>query len=169
MKSLLATLRARWAALAARERRVLGGGGLALAAILAWLLVWEPVSSARAARESSLADARALAAQLEVLAAEVQRGAPRTGAMAGANQSLLSVVDQSRKASALQKPPSRLQPEGDTTVRIWLEDVPYDALIRWLNDLQSRYGVRVDSADIERKTAPGTVDARLTLMRGTAP
>ena len=83
----------------------------------------------------------------------------------GAGQSLLAVVDQSRKASALTKPPSRLQPEGDGVVRIWLEDVPFDALLRWLADLQLRYGVRVDTADIERESAPGLVNARVTLMR----
>lgn len=168
--TLLAPLQARWTALSERDRRVLGGGGLALAAILAWLLVWEPLAQARTARETALADARAVATQLETIAAELQRGAPaRGGAVQGAGQSLLAVVDQSRKASSIQRPPSRLQPEGDTTVRVWLEGVPFDALVRWLNDLQVRYGVRVDSVDLERKGAPGTVDARLTLMRGAGP
>ena len=93
------------------------------------------------------------------------RRAAGGGTIVGANQSLLSIVDQSRRASSLTKPPSRLQPEGDGIVRIWLEDVPFDALLRWLADLQLRYGVRVDSADIERESAPGLVNARVTLMR----
>lgn len=169
MKPFLESLKARWAALSERDRRVLGGGGLVLAAILAWLLVWEPLARARSARESALAEARTLAGLLETLAVETQRGGPaRSSATLGAGQSLLSVVDQSRRTSAIQKPPSRLQPDGETTVRIWFEDIPYDALVRWLGELQVRYGVRVDSADIERKPAPGTVDARLTLMRGAA-
>lgn len=169
MKSLIAPLQARWSALGDRDRRVLGFGGAALAVILAWMLVWEPLATARAGREAALADARALATQLEVLAAELQRGGARSGAVQGAGQSLLAIVDQSRRASTIQRPPSRMQPEGENTVRLWLEGVPYDALVRWLNELQVRYGVRVDSADLERKGAPGLVDARLTLMRGTAP
>lgn len=171
MKAVLAPLQARWSALGDRDRRVLGSGGAALALILAWLLVWEPLAKARAGREAALADSRALATQLEVLAAELQRGgaARGDGAIQGASQSLLAIVDQSRKASSIQKPPSRMQPEGDGTVRVWLEGVPYDALVRWLNELQVRYGVRVDSADLERKGGPGLVDARLTLMRGASP
>lgn len=158
--------RAWWSALADRERRILSGGAVVLGLILLYLAIWEPVTGARRARETELAQARALAVTLETLAAEAQRGRGARGPVAGTGQSLLAVVDQSRKASSLAKPPSRLQPEGDATVRIWLEDVPFDQLVRWLNELQTRYGVRVDNADIERESASGLVNARLTLMRG---
>jgi general secretion pathway protein M len=161
----LEQLRARWTALAPRERRTLALGGIALALILAYLLVWAPVTRLHHKREVALADARALAVQLEKLAAEVQ--AHRGGATPVAtSQSLLALVDQTRKASSLTKPPSRLEPEGDSTVRIWMEDAPFDALVRWLGDLQTRYGVRVDAADIERQSGSGLVNARLTLMKG---
>ena len=164
MNAYLERLRAAWAGLAERERRVVGAGGIALGLILAYLLVWEPLATARQQRELDLRSARALAVQLEELAGVAGRaGRP---AIQGKDQSLLAVVDQSRKASALTKPPSRLQPEGEDTVRVWLEDVPFDGLMRWLGDLQSRYGVRVDNADIERESGPGLVNARLTLMRG---
>lgn len=161
--SRLERFREWWSALAERERRVLGTGAVVLAGIVLYVGVWEPVAYARHKQQADLATARALAVQLEALAASAPRS---TGPAAGANQSLLAIIDQSSKANALTKPPSRLQPEGDDTVRIWLEDVPFDMLMRWLGDLQSRYGVRVDNADIERESGPGLVNARLTLMRG---
>jgi general secretion pathway protein M len=161
--STLERARAWWSGLAERERRLVGGGAVVLALVVAWLGVWEPLANARHRQQVNLAAARALAVQIETLAASAPRG---TGPLAGTGQSLLAIVDQSSKASALTKPPSRLQPEGDDTVRIWLEDVPFDALLRWLGELQSRYGVRVDNADIERESGPGLVNARLTLMRG---
>lgn len=164
MKTYLERLRAWWATLAQREQRVLAGGAVVLGAALLYVGAWEPLVEVRRDRQLALEDARALATLLETLAVEVQRGRGAAGT-AGAGQSLLSVVDQSRRASPLTKPPTRLQPEGDTMVRIWLEDVPFDALLRWLGDLQLRYGVRVDHADIERESAPGLVSARLTLVR----
>jgi general secretion pathway protein M len=166
MKAFRERFRAWWGALAPREQRVLGVGAVALTLILLYLLAFEPFVQARRERMQALEDARALAVTLETLAVEVQRqrGAGG-GAILGANQSLLSIVDQSRRASSLTKPPSRLQPEGDAIVRIWLEDVPFDALLRWLADLQLRYGVRVDTADIERESGPGLVNARVTLTR----
>ena len=163
MRAYLERFRAWYGGLAEREQHVLRAGAVALALILAYLLVWEPVGKLRHQRETALADARALATRIEKAA--VARGAGGGAASAGAGQSLLAIVDQSRKASPLTKPPSRLQPEGDNTVRLWLEDVPFDQLVRWLNDLQVRYAVRVDNADIERESGPGLVNARLTLMR----
>lgn len=163
MNAQLEPLRAWWAGLAERERRVLAGGGVALALIVLYTAVWEPLATAHQRRELDLQAARALAVQLEDLAAVAGRGSPR--ALQGAGQSLLAIVDQSRKATAITKPPTRLQPEGDNTVRIVLDDVPFDALVRWLGDLQTRYGVRVETADIERESGQGLVSARLTLVR----
>ena len=165
MKAYLARFRAWWATLAEREQRVLAVGAVVVGLTVLYLGVWEPVVKAQHDRERALEDARALATMLEALAVEVQRGRGAGGGTAGAGQSLLAVVDQSRRASALTKPPTRLQPEGDATVRIWLDDVPFDALLRWLGDLQARYGVRVDAADIERQSGQGLVSARLTLVR----
>jgi general secretion pathway protein M len=164
MSPYLERARAWWSSLAERERRVLAGGGLVLALVILYLGAWKPLAATRHERQVELQAARALATQLEQLATVAPRGT--AGPAAGAGQSLLAIVDQSRKASAVDKPPSRLQPEGDDTVRLWLEDVPFDALVRWLGDLHARYGVRVDSADIERESGPGLVSARLTLVRG---
>jgi len=164
MNAYLERFRAWWSGLAERERRVLSLGAAALGLIVIYSGIWEPVADARQRQQVNLQAARALAVQLESLAATAPRAGG--GALAGAGQSLLAVIDQSRKSSQVTNPPSRLQPEGDNTVRIWLEDVPFDALLRWLGDLQTRYGVRVDNADIERESGPGLVNARLTLMRG---
>ena len=161
----LEQLRTRWTALTDRERRIVTLGGIALGLILVYLVLWAPVAKARHAREVALKESHTLAVQLEKLATEVQRHRGGSSPVA-THQSLLALVDQTRKASSLTKPPSRLEPEGDTTVRIWMEDVPFDALVRWLGDLQTRYGVRVDTADIERTSGSGLVSARLTLMKG---
>ena len=143
---------------------MLGAGAAALGLIVLYVGVWEPVAGARQRQHTQLQAARELATQLESLAAIAPRGG--AAAAAGANQSLLAILDQTRKTSAITKPPSSLQPQGDDTVRIRLEDVPFDALLRWLGELQGRYGIRVDDADIERESGPGLVNARLTLVRG---
>jgi general secretion pathway protein M len=165
MKAWLDRLRATWAGLAERDRRVLMVGAGALALILVYVAGWQPLTSARERRAAALAEARSLAVKLETLAAETTRRRGTGGAtIAGTNQSLLAVVDATRKTAGLTKQPS-IQPEGESTVRIQIEDVPFDQLVRWLNDLQTRYGVRVDSADIDRVSGAGLVNARLTLMR----
>jgi general secretion pathway protein M len=166
MNTGLERYRAWWAGLAPREQRILGAGAIALGLILFFLLVWEPLTQQRAAREQALMDARALAEQLEITALEVRQTPAGTPAPASLGQSLLAVVDQSVKTSQIGKAPSRLQPEGDNTVRLWLDDVPFDAVVRWLHALQSRHGVNVENADIERQVEAGRVSVRVTLVRG---
>ena len=166
MKEYLERFRAWWAGLAERERRILTAGGAVLAVLVGYLAIWEPLHNLRDRSERALADARVVATRLEHIATEMAgaRGsAPRPSAP---GQSLLAAVDQSSRTSGIGKAPSRLQPEGDRLVRVWLDDVPFDAVIRWLHDLQVRHGVRVETADIERESAPGLVNVRLTLVRG---
>ena len=82
-----------------------------------------------------------------------------------ADVSLLTAVDQAAKNGTLKKPPSRLQPDGDNAARIWFEDVEFDVLLRWMQELQSRYGVTIDVVDIEKRETAGLVNARLSVLR----
>ena len=56
--------------------------------------------------------------------------------------------------------------DADVEVRVWFEDVAFDNLARWMHELETRHGVRVTNADLERRAGAGLVNARLTLVRG---
>ncbi|HEY0975593.1 MAG TPA: type II secretion system protein M [Solimonas sp.] len=163
MKNLLADLQNRLEALAPRERALVLLCAAVAAIALLYLLLWEPLAQARESRLQNLDTARALANRIEAVAAQAQGG----GASASVNRniSLLAAVDQTSRSPTLGKAPSRLQPEGDREVKVWLEDVPFDNLLRWLSELDTRYGIGATSAEIERGSQPGTVSARLTLVR----
>lgn len=166
MNELLERFRTWWAGLAERERQMLSAGSVVAGLTLFYLVVWEPLTLLRAERERTLADQRILAEQLEIVGADVRRFSGAAQQPASNGQSLLAVVDQSVKTSQLGKTPSRMQPEGDKTVKLWLEDVPFDAAVRWLHALQTRHAVNVDNADIEAQSEPGRVNVRVTLVRG---
>lgn len=161
-----AQLRERFLALQPRERVLVSVGALAVSLTLIYLLLWEPLAQAHTQRRAALEASRALAAQLEVAAQKVQTLRRPAGAQAGQNLSLMAAVDQASKQPTLGKSPSRIQPEGDREVRVWFEGVAFDALVRWLFDLQTRYGVSVQTLDVEPQAAPGEVNVRLSLVRG---
>ncbi|HUS24067.1 MAG TPA: type II secretion system protein M [Candidatus Binatia bacterium] len=164
MNALLARMRAWWTALAEREQRIVGAGAVAGALLLAWAGLWEPLRHWHGKRVEALDHARAVATRLEAAAADPRaRGAP---AASLGGLSLMAAVDQSARAASLGKAPTRIQPDGDQLVKIWLDDVSFDGLVRWLRDLQLRYGVRVDTLEVERRSGAGLVSARLTLVRG---
>ncbi len=145
-----------------RERTMVSVGVVVVALLIVYVGIWKPASLARTHAEQRLQDARELAAQLEHAGAQIPRNPVTRGPSGG---SLLSVVDQAAKGSELGKPLSRLSPDSDKQVRAWVEGVPFDSLLHWIYTLQTRYGVRVDTADIERQPTEGLVNARLSLVR----
>lgn len=161
----LAPLRARYEALQPREQWLVGIAGVVVALAVIHAGIWQPFARARAHHASELAEARRLAASLTQAQAEVLARGPRNAPVVGGDVSLLSVVDQASKSGTLGKTPSRLQPDGDNQARVWIEDVQFDALLRWMYELQTTYGLRIDVADIERQPTSGLVNARLALMR----
>ncbi len=164
----LAPLQARYEALQARERRFVAVAGMAVAATLVYLLLWHPLAAARGSAETSLAAEHNLAQRIETIGAAT-RGAQSgaVGALVSPDASLLSAVDLATKNGMIAKPPSRMTPDGDNQVRVTFDDVSFDAVLRWMNELQTRYGVRIDSVDIERQPTPGNVNVRLSLVRAS--
>lgn len=167
LQELVTQGRERFLALSPRERWIVGVGAAAVTLTILYLAVVEPLLQAHRRQLDALASARAVAVQLESAAAAVRAAGPRSAgaAQAGRGVSLLAAVDQSTKGGSLGKAPERLQPEGEHEVRVWFDDVPFDNLMRWLAELQVRYGIRVQTLDVEAQSATGLVDARLSLTR----
>jgi general secretion pathway protein M len=154
----------RYNQLAQREQRLLLVTAVVILVTLLFLLVWEPVFKARDSARAQLSDARALAQQLERAASQVVVARPAGAAAANRDRSLLAIVDQAARSGTLGKQPNRIQPDGDDAVRVWVEDIALERLLRWMAELESRHGLTVVSADIERRD-PGQANARLQLGR----
>ena len=161
----MSALLAFWAGLSPRDQRVLKLGGIALAAILAWLLVWEPLREARdaarlrvAAAVTDLATMRAAAPQLRALD-DTAAPAVRDG------RSLLALVDATARASGVGEALLRVEPVAGGQVRVYFESASFDALVVWLEELEARQGVRTGDVSINRAAGVGRVDARMSLDR----
>lgn len=164
MNAYLNTLQEWFRGLAPRERAIVSAGTVIVAITLLYLLVWEPLSKAQSRYAQELVSAHALAQKLEILAANA-RNAQGSGGSVGVGTSLLSAVDQASKSGTLTKPLSRIQPEGDTEVKVWIDGTSFDSLLRWIGELESRYGIRAQAVDIEKDATPGQVNAHLSLVR----
>jgi len=76
-------------------------------------------------------------------------------------QSLITEISNSARQLGIK--PSRMQPEGDSTVSVWFNDVVFNDLINWIVRLNEREGVGIQQISIDRQDNPGTVNARLVL------
>ena len=77
----------------------------------------------------------------------------------------MTLVDRTAKQQQLRQFIQRLKPEGSDSVQLWVEQAPFDVLIRWLGLLLDKHGIVVESINIERQEQAGLINARLNLER----
>ena len=58
----------------------------------------------------------------------------------------------------------RLEPEG-SGAQVVLDETGFENLLYWLDQLEHSHGLRVITTEINRRPAPGTVTATITLQR----
>lgn len=153
------------ASLDPRERLMVYGAAGVLAVLLFYVVLIHPFYSSYDKLQDGVEQRRATLQWMQETAVKVKqlKGAnPAAQGMAG--RSLLSVTDGSARTAGLGDALKRVEPDGSTGVRVWLEGAPFDSVIGWLRVMSSSYGVDVDSASIERTATAGRVNARLSLQ-----
>ncbi len=158
----LAPLRARWNSLPLRDRRAVAILSIFFVLMSGWLLIVAPVLDyANKARED-IATAQADLNWMQVNATRARQAATRGAAgHLAAGQSLLSAVSSSAKEAGLNL--QRFDPEGERRVRVTLENAVFTDVMRWLVELEARYGLVVEDFNADSRPQPGIVNIRLTL------
>ena len=103
----------------------------------------------------------------------MRQAAPRVAAIAArggaaGSESLVVLVDRTGRASGLAGAVREQSPNGTNGLRLRLEGAPFDLMIAWLAGLQQQYGVNVSDATMDGGSAPGLVNASITLTHGAA-
>ena len=151
--------------LQSREQRMLAAGAAALVLLLLYALVWSPLTARQQTLRETVKEQQATAQWMQQAAREATqlRAARPTADKIAAGQSLLALVDQSAKNSQLGPAMKRVEPEGQTGVRVWFEQANFDDLVLWLEALQRDYGVHISTLVVERQETPGQINARVGL------
>lgn len=165
MNEQLRQLRERFDALAPRERLMVMAAAIVVAGALLYLAIWKPLQTTRADLRSALAAEKALATRIVAAKAEVAALRGGSAPTQGANRSLLAIVDQSGRAIGLGEGIRGVTPDGDNRARVRLDNVAFDDTVRWMDQLENRYGVAVQTADVSAKDKPGQIEARIAVTR----
>ena len=150
-----------------RERRILIIGAVTLLVVLLYLLAWEPLIKNTATLEKSNRENQELllwmeqsAEEAKQLQAKLQASGP-SGSTQG--QSLLGTIDRTAKIGNLGKSVKRVQPDGQSKARVWLENASFNDTVKWLESLQRQQGIHIVTSVIEKQEEPGLVNVRLVL------
>jgi general secretion pathway protein M len=135
-----------------------------LGLLIIWLLIVEPVINKRADLRQEVMQLTTDHTWMQQAALEVRRraGMQSNGqASAGiAGGSVLTLIEVSANASGRKASMARGQPEGEGARR-WFDAVAFDALVRWLAELEQRQGLMVSQLSVDAGAEPGVVSARV--------
>jgi len=151
-----------WRGLQPRERILIAAAGALLFITIVYAMLWVPmqrdlrhVRAALPQAQTNLAQMRAQLSQVQQLKATRPTGASQV--------SLQTAVEQTTTAAGINTAISRLETRGPKTVDVSLDNVAFNTVVRWLADLQKKHPIQIETATIDRQSAPGIVNVRLTL------
>lgn len=152
--------------LQSRERQLVSVAAVILGAAVLFLLV-EPLFKATDRARQRVDEKSLDLAALQQARSEVQA----LGGVRAANTQkspLVVIIDRSSSSAQLAPFLKRNQPDGDNAIRVTFEAAPFVRLVDFLVDLESRHGLVLSNATLNKADTQGTVNASLTLVRAGA-
>lgn len=151
--------------LTSRERIMVQYAGSVVAIFLIYLIVVVPIVSNYSKNKKNVATATQTLAWMKSAAKEIKQlgGGSSTADRPKGKKFILSMVDRSAKKAGLGSVMKRVQPEGESGVRVWFENASFDELIKWLSVIESKNGLSVNEINIEQTEAAGLVNVRVFL------
>ncbi|MGI2171874.1 type II secretion system protein M [Shewanella sp. MF05960] len=149
-------LRTWWQGLVLREQQLVGFCAAILVVGIMYWGIWTPISNAQIEAERSHNAAQQTLNYVKQTANKIA-GLKQAGAQAKVRGSLSSIVNQT--AGQYQLEITRMQPQGDK-IQLWMDDVPFDALLGYLHDLVEQKGLTLDSVDLAESDVTGFVKVR---------
>lgn len=149
-----------------REQALLAGGAVAIAVMLVWLVVVQPINGLRDNARQTLARTQLTYAEVDQLAArlEASRG-NATQERSARGGSMTELIDSSLRAQGLSIRGIQPGQQGEMFVR--LEASPTQAVWRWLYEMEAVAGVTINELTINPTEKEGWVllTARLEQAR----
>ena len=149
-------MRSWWQSLAIREQQLVGFCAAILVVGIFYWGIWTPISNAQETAERNNSAAQQTLNYVKQTANKIA-GLKQAGAQAKVRGSLSSIVNQTAGLYKLEI--TRMQPQGDK-IQLWMDDVPFDALLGYLHDLVEQKGLTLDSVDLTESDVAGFVKGR---------
>ncbi|MFC3138131.1 type II secretion system protein M [Shewanella submarina] len=145
-----------WAGLAQREQQMLSAAAMVgVIGVLYWG-IWTPITNAEEDARRQLQAQQQTLSYVKQTANKIM-SLRQSGGQAAFRGSLSSAVTGSAAKYGLEI--TRMQPQGDK-IQLWMDDVPFDALLGYLNELVQQKGLALDNLDVSSTDTPGYVQVR---------
>lgn len=166
LENTIAPLRDWLNKLESRERQIVIGGAIFLIITMFYLIIWDPIFSARDQQVQLLQTQQQTLDWMIETGNEIQ--ALQSGGASSVNrfknQSISSLAERSAQSMGVKQQITKLE-TAKNGVKVELEGADFDRLILWLSDMEQKYAIQASNIQIEKQDKPGAVEARVTLER----
>ncbi len=152
----------RYESLADNERRIVVGVAILILLALIYLLLVAPAQNAAKESQLKLAGQQNLLTWMKENESVARQAAGGGGSATKSDQPLQTIVTST--AGPLGVAVKRYENESENKLRVWLEKVPFDKMVRWLDQLEKKYGLVIVNISVDAEKEPGLVTAKLVLQ-----
>ncbi|MCK8046404.1 type II secretion system protein M [Shewanella sp. 1CM18E] len=149
-------LKAWWNGLVLREKQMVSACGVVLVIGILYWGVWTPIANAEAEAQRNLEGQQSTLNYVKQTANRIA-GLKQSGSSNAFRGSLSAAVNQTAGAFGLEI--TRMQPQGNK-IQVWMDEVPFDTLLNYLNELVQNKGLSLESLDLAESDTPGYVNVR---------
>ncbi len=156
-----------WQGLAQRERMLVGSMGVLMVIAMVYFFVLEPLFSGATSYRERVVTAESNLDYMKRVAPTLKQTGESSGKpTAGANRTLLSIVDQTTKQFALTT--SSSTQSGTDKIRVQFPASSFNAMINWFGELHTKHNVQIDAVNLIREDgSPGVVSGSVTIAKST--
>ena len=157
-----------WETLQSRERYMVLIAAVLVSITILYLAIWSPIASSRDTKQKRVEAKRETVTWMTQKKQEVEhlkRINPNMFNSASDSRSLLAIVDTGAKQMGIRPAITRIEPKGEDSVHIYVEDMAFDYLIVLLGELERRNNIEVADASFNRSDQIGKITGKVTLTR----
>lgn len=157
-----------WDTLQIRERYMVLAAAVLVALTIIYLAIWSPIANSRdnkLKRVEAKQDTVIWMAQKKQEVESLKRINPNMFNSATDSRSLLAIVDTGAKQMGVRPAITRIEPKGDDSVQLYVENIAFDYLIVLLGELERRNNIGVADATFNRSDQVGKITGSVTLKR----
>jgi len=154
-------IRRRYDSLAESERLIVNAVGVLILLVMIFLLLILPAQRSLDQAQIKLTSMQSLLSWMKDNES-VAREANSSGVANKTNQPLQTIVTSTAPAMGITV--KRYEPDSNDKLRVWLEKVSFDKTMRWLHQIENRYGIRVINISVDADREEGLVSVKLVLQ-----
>ncbi|WP_153098994.1 type II secretion system protein M [Paraburkholderia hayleyella] len=162
---LLETWSGFWEARTSREKVLLTWGGMALAVVLAWLMLWAPAQEGRTRLRATLPGLQRQLAQMTAQANDARALSAASQSIAPTGGALKEALTASLSEHGFA--PTQIQLLG-SGVQIQMKNASFPAWTSWLDEVRRQFKVQVLEAHFTALKDDGQVDLSVVLQPSTS-